>query len=410
MKLSVISPTLNEAGNIPRLVEELERALIGIDYEILIVDDDSPDLTWSVAQKIFLTHPRVRVLRRMRDPGLSAAVIDGFSAAEGDVVACIDADLQHDPAILAKMFDELQRGADVVVGSRHIDGGSTGEWSRFRRFESWIATKTAQLLLGFRLKDPMSGYFLVWRKDFTQVKQQLNGKGFKILLEVLARFRAAKIKEVPYTFRPRTQGQSKLSSKVILQYVHQLWRLCSSSQHLFVRFMKSVVVGGSGVFMNLAVMALLLELTRLQNWRASAIASLAANMQNYVLHNIWTYSDRSRKGFGRLGGYFSYLLTSAAGLVIATESYAGLTWSLAHTSMMRNGSTASVFDIRMSCQFAAVLFGIWANGAVNKVFTRAEIVHLDLESPEASSDPSLIGPVKEQPSNTVTGLAPEAGE
>ena len=110
MRLSVISPTLNEAENVPRLVKELERALGEIDYEILIVDDNSPDRTWSVAQDISLTNPRVRSVRRMQDPGLSVAVIEGFSAAEGDVVACIDADLQHDPAILARMLDELQQG------------------------------------------------------------------------------------------------------------------------------------------------------------------------------------------------------------------------------------------------------------------------------------------------------------
>src|SRR5580658_1114064 len=129
MKLSVISPTLNEAGNLSRLVDELERALLGIDCEIFIVDDNSPDLTWSVAEEMSSTHPRLRSLRRMQDPGLSAAVIDGFSAATGDTVACIDADLQHDPAILARMLHELQQGADVVVGSRHVAGGSTGEWS-----------------------------------------------------------------------------------------------------------------------------------------------------------------------------------------------------------------------------------------------------------------------------------------
>jgi dolichol-phosphate mannosyltransferase len=178
----------------------------------------------------------------MVNPGLGAAVIDGFSAAEGDVLACIDADLQHDPLILAKMLEELQRGADIVVGSRHVDGGSTGEWDRLRRAQSWIANKMAQLLLGVRLKDPMSGYFLVWRKDFYEIREHLNGKGFKILLEILSNLHASKIKEVPYTFRPRTQGQSKLSGRVILQYVHQLWRLCSTSQHLSMRFVKSVAV------------------------------------------------------------------------------------------------------------------------------------------------------------------------
>jgi len=241
MRLSIISPTLNEAECVPRLVEELEHALGDINYEILIVDDNSPDGTWEVAQNISLTHPRVKSLRRMQNPGLGAAVIEGFSAAEGDVLACIDADLQHDPLILARMLEELQLGADIVVGSRHVDGGSTGEWNRLRRAQSWVANKMAQLLLGVRLKDPMSGYFLVWRKDFYEIRERLNGKGFKILLEILSNLHAAKIKEIPYTFRPRVQGQSKLSSKVIMQFFHQLWRLCSSSRRHSISVAKSVV-------------------------------------------------------------------------------------------------------------------------------------------------------------------------
>jgi len=262
MKLSVISPTLNEAGNIPALVEQLERALSDIDHEILIVDDNSADGTWSVAQKIAETNPRVRAIRRTQDPGLGLAVIDGFSDAKGDILACIDADLQHDPAILPKMLDELQRGADVVVGSRHVDGGSTGEWDRFRRFQSWIATRTAQLLLGIRLRDPMSGYFLLSRTDFLEVKDDLNANGFKILLEILAGLRTSRIKEVPYTFRLRSKGQSKLSSRVIFQYFQQVWRLCSSSRYHSIRFLKSAVVGSIGVLINLVVMAALLKLTK----------------------------------------------------------------------------------------------------------------------------------------------------
>ena len=268
MKLSVISPTLNEAENVPLLVGELERALREIDYEILIVDDNSADGTWSVAQKIAATNPRVRAIRRTQNPGLGSSVIDGFSDATGDVLACIDADLQHDPSILPNMLQELQNGADVVVGSRHVDGGSTGEWDRFRRFQSWIATRTAQLLLGIRLKDPMSGYFLLSRKDFREVKDDLNGRGFKILVEILAALGTAKIKEVPYTFRLRHRGESKLSSRVIFQYFQQVWRLCSSSRHHSIRFLKSAVVGSIGVLINLAVLALLLEFTKINNWRA----------------------------------------------------------------------------------------------------------------------------------------------
>src|SRR6266852_7838395 len=219
MKLSVISPTLNEAENVPRLVDELTLALRGVDYEILIVDDNSPDLTWSVAQEIAWNNPRVRIVRRMENPGLGLAVMEGFSAAEGDVIACIDADLQHDPAILSKMLEEFDKGADVAVGSRHVEGGGTGDWERSRRLQSWMATRVAQFLLGIRLKDPMSGYFLVSRKNFEGVKKDLDGKGFKILLEILANLGTAKVMEVPYIFRRRTKGESKLSSRVIFQYI-----------------------------------------------------------------------------------------------------------------------------------------------------------------------------------------------
>lgn len=368
MKLSVISPTLNEAENVSRLVEQLEGALGDIDYEILIVDDDSPDLTWSIAEKISSTNPRVRTLRRMQNPGLSVAVIDGFSAASGDVVACIDADLQHDPSILPRMLDELQ-GVDVVVGSRHIDGGSTGKWNWLRRLESWIATKTAQFLLGVKLKDPMSGYFLVWRKDFVAVKEHLDGKGFKILLEILARLHGSRVKEVPYTFRPRTHGESKLSSKVVLLYIQQLWRLCSTSRHFSVRLLKSAVVGGIGVFINLAVMALVLKLTKVRDWRASAIASLVANIHNYALINIQTHADRSHREFRRLEGYISYLLVTAAGLVLTTGSYAALIGSLARTPLLRGGAAAPGFFIRLSCEFVAILIAGWFNYTVNELFT-----------------------------------------
>jgi len=267
MKLSVISPTLNEAENIPTLIEMLQRTLGSVDYEILIVDDNSPDLTWSVVEQISLTNPRVKMLRRMKNPGLGMAVIDGFSAAEGDMLACIDADMQHDPSILPRMIEELQGGMDVVVGSRHVKGGGFGKWSRWRRFESWCANKTAQVLLGFEIKDPMSGYFLVWRKDFNRIQEQLNESGFKILLEILAKLRTPLVKEVPFTFRPRTVGQSKLSSKIVLLYFRQLWRLCGESRRASVRFVKFRADRIVGVFGTLAVIVTLVKAAAvLRDW------------------------------------------------------------------------------------------------------------------------------------------------
>ena len=389
MKLTVISPTLNEAENVPHLVEQLERALGDIDYEILIVDDDSPDQTWSIAQKISQTNPRVRVLRRTKNQGLGMAVIDGFSNAGGDVLACIDADLQHDPSILPRMLEELLNGTDVVVGSRYVEGGSAGKWDRLRRLESWLATRTAQFLLGIKLKDPMSGYFLVWRKDFSEVKDQLNGRGFKILLEILTRLRASSVKEIPYTFRPRTNGESKLTSRIVFLYAQQLWRLCSVSRYLPVRFLKFAVVGGTGVLANLAVMALLLTQTNLHGWRVSALASLVANFQNYILNNSWTYADRSHKGFRKLQGYLSYLLVSAAGLGVATGLYAGLVRTLAHTSFLQPGNGAQIIFTQLGCQLVAVLAGIWTNFELNKVLPWPEFVRINLTATKQNSYSTL---------------------
>jgi dolichol-phosphate mannosyltransferase len=420
MRLSVISPTLNEAENVPQLVDQLGHALRDIDYEILIVDDNSPDRTWRVAQEISSTNSRVRVIRRMQNPGLGEAVIDGFLAATGEVVACIDADLQHDPSILPRMIEELQGGADVVVGSRHVEGGSTGEWDWFRRLQSWLATRIVQFLLGIQLKDPMSGYFLISRKNFCAVKDDLNAKGFKILMEILARLNHSQVKEVPYTFRPRARGLSKLSSRVILQYFHQVWRLCSTSRHHSVRFLKSAVVGGVGVLINLSVMALLLKLTKIHNWRASAIASLAANAQNYVLFSAWSYVTDARKDFRKLQSYFSYLLTSAAGLVVSTVTYAGLAWTLALTPIVRNGAGITVFSIWLSCQLVAVLVGVWFNRTLIKISSLTQVVRPDLEVPEefstsaasAATTPSLvmIANTEEPPSKSPAALAAQAGK
>ncbi len=175
--------------------------------------------------------------------------------------------------------------------------------------------------------------------------------------------------------------------------------------------MKSAVVGGIGVVMNLAVMALLLKLTNIFNWRASAIASLAANLQNYLLQNAWTYLAGARKDFRKLEGYFSYLLRSAAGMVVATVSYAGLGWSFAHASgMVRLEAGAPVFWARLSFQFTAVVLGVWFNDLTNKIFARTEAVRPHVDSPVSLPAPTLTG-LKESPvCKSVRDLAPEIGE
>jgi dolichol-phosphate mannosyltransferase len=225
MKLSVISPTYNEAENVSRLIDEVEKALQSTDYEVLISDDDSPDRTWALVEEIGRRNPRVRSLRRTSNRGLGPSVVDGFGSATGDAVACIDADLQHDPTILPQMLKELESGADLVVATRYMPGGGTANWGMIRRLGSWGCTKLAQVLLGVKLRDPMSGYFMMRRDDFLRIRDRLNVRGFKILLEIAAHMRPRRLGEVPYTFGPRAQGESKLSNKIVLAYLSQLWRL-----------------------------------------------------------------------------------------------------------------------------------------------------------------------------------------
>jgi len=225
MKLSVISPTYNESENVGLLIARLETVLEGADYEILISDGDSPDRTWARVEEIGRRNPRVRVLRRTSKPGLGPSVVDGFSAATGEALVCIDADLQHDAGVLPRMLEELRNGSILVVATRYMPGGGTTNWGPIRRLGCWGCTKLAQWLLGVKLRDPMSGYFMMRRADFLKVRSRLNVQGFKILLEIAAHLQPGRISEVPYTFGPRVHGQSKLSKKIVFAYLAQLWRL-----------------------------------------------------------------------------------------------------------------------------------------------------------------------------------------
>ena len=198
--VSVIIPTYNEAENVPLLLERLRRALVGLKHELIVVDDDSPDRTWAVAQAEAERDPLVRVIRRTDARGLASAVLAGMRGANGATLAVIDADLQHDTSVLPQMVAQVQAGADVCVGSRAIEGGSYGTWSKSRRFASWVATQLAWVGTGVSVSDPMSGYFVIGRTFFERTDERVNPRGFKILLEFLARGRPGRIEEVGYVF------------------------------------------------------------------------------------------------------------------------------------------------------------------------------------------------------------------
>jgi dolichol-phosphate mannosyltransferase len=228
-RLSLVIPTYNEAGNVRTLIERLDELLgaeLGDGLELIVVDDDSPDGTWREALAAAKTHPCVRVVRRENERGLSTAIIRGWQVARGDVLAVMDADLQHPPETNLALFAEIEGGADLAVASRHVEGGGVSDWSLARR----ALSRGAQLLgvailpeVLSRVTDPMSGYFMVRRSALADVA--LSPLGYKILVEVLARGKMGSIREVGYVFRERREGKSNVTARLYFEYLVHLVRL-----------------------------------------------------------------------------------------------------------------------------------------------------------------------------------------
>jgi len=219
---SLIVPTFNEADNILLLLESVHQLLGKMPHEIIVVDDDSPDKTWEIALAFASSHSWVRVLRRCDQRGLSAAVLAGFEIARGDILGVMDADLSHDDQILPKLIEAVEHGAEIAIGSRRIPGGGAVEWPWYRKLSSTCATFLAKILLRLRLSDPMSGYFVLKRSLYDSCKDRLSPLGYKILIEIYCKGRPNKVTEVPFIFKNRRQGHSKMSRKVIQQYFQML--------------------------------------------------------------------------------------------------------------------------------------------------------------------------------------------
>ncbi len=326
MLLSVIVPTFNEALNIANLVGQLTRVLgerFGERYEIIVVDDNSPDRTWELAESLVADSPGLRVMRRDAESGLSTAVIRGWQAARGEVLCVIDADLQHPPGIVVELYRLMERGADMAVASRHVEGGGVSDWSILRR----IVSRTAQLIglivlpgVVGRVSDPMSGYFMIRRSAIQGVA--LSPLGYKILIEVLARGRFPWIGEVPYVFHERTQGGSKATARVYLDYLRHLLRLRTAGLP-FNRFFRFAAVGLSGVVVDMGLLFLLSDPTML-GWgltRSKLIAAEMAIVNNFAWNDAWTFGDVSARQRGlrqRLRRFGKFQLICLAGVVLNT--------------------------------------------------------------------------------------------
>ncbi len=309
----MILPTYNEAENLPILLDRLIELLVDFDYEIIVVDDDSPDRTWQIAAAYSDRSPRIRTIRRLGERGLSSAVIAGMDMARGRVLAVMDSDLQHDEAALIAVVSPILDGdADVALGSREADGGSYGTWSRRRRFMSWAGAQLAKKMLGISVSDPMSGFFAVSRERYLAIADQVNPRGFKILLEFLARGERPRVAEVGYGFRDRVHGSTKLSGGVLASYLLALidlflGRVVSAT---FTAFALVGILGAAIRFTSL------LTLTALGVGGATLIAFELSVVSNYVFNNTFTFAPQQRRGIRGLTGLFSFQLIALHGLMV----------------------------------------------------------------------------------------------
>lgn len=335
-ELSIIVPTFNERENIHELVQRLNACLIGIRWEVIFVDDDSPDGTARMAQELGISDRRVRVLFRIGRRGLSTACIEGMLASTAPYLAVMDADLQHDERLLPTMLRVLQQdGLDIVIGSRYIDGGGTGDWDAARQNISRFATRLSTLVLKADLKDPMSGFFMLRRDVFNDAARDLSGIGFKILLDIFASSpRPLAFRELPYTFSVRQAGESKLDGMVAWEYIMMLLDK-TVGRFVPVRFIPFALIGSLGVVVHMTVLWLLFRVLGFGFAPSQAIGTLVTMTSNFFMNNALTYRDMRLIGWALLRGWISFIaacsIGAAANVGVSTYLFEGnftsWTWS-----------------------------------------------------------------------------------
>jgi dolichol-phosphate mannosyltransferase len=315
-QLSVVVPTFNERDNIVALYQKLDAALTGIAWEVIYVDDNSPDGTSDVVRKLAAQDSRVRCIRRIGRRGLSGACIEGILASSAPCAAVMDADLQHDETRLPKMLALLETNvADLVVGSRYIEGGSADSFNKQRAGFSMLATSVAKRLLRVEIADPMSGFFMIRRDRFEQLAPELSIQGFKILLDVVATAHGAlRITEIPYTFGARLHGESKLDSMVALDFLGLvLAKLTRDAVSL--RFLLFALVGSVGVVVHFAGLFVALEALQWPFAQSQAFGAVLAMTSNFLLNNFLTYRDQRLKGLRILRGLLLFYVVCGVGLL-----------------------------------------------------------------------------------------------
>jgi len=312
--LSLIVPTYNEADNVAELVARVARAMAGSAWELIFVDDDSPDGTADRARAIAAVDRRVRVLQRIGRRGLASACIEGMLAASAPYLAVMDGDLQHDETLLPQMLEALQReGLDIVIGSRYVDGGGVGAWDERRQSMSRFAGDLGRRLLKADLQDPMSGFFMLRAEAFRARVRRLSGVGFKILFDLFASGNEPlRFREIPYRFRLREAGASKLDNAALWEYLLMLIQKLVGPL-IPLRFIAFSLIGGLGVGVHLAVLWLLFKALGVSFLVGQAIATLVAMTSNFLLNNVLTYRDMRLRGRALLWGWLSFVLACSIG-------------------------------------------------------------------------------------------------
>lgn len=319
-ELSLIVPTFNERDNLVALVQRVDRSLSSHSYELIIVDDDSPDETWKLAAEMASKDPRLKVIRRQGERGLATAVVAGWKEARGEILGVMDGDLQYPPEGLPHLLKAMVEGpADIVVASRYAPGAKVGQWSLLREIISRGAILVAKLALPGalgRLLDPNSGYFVIRRSVIENI--DLRPKGFKILIEVLARGHYDRVVEIGHPYEGRKEGISKLGSRQTIEFLFHLARLAWETGELG-RLLKFCLVGFSGVFVNLGVLWILTEIYRIHYIYSAAAAAGCAMTNNFIWNEFWTFADKThgrRTLLHRLSRFFKFNVICSGGALL----------------------------------------------------------------------------------------------
>jgi len=352
--LSIIVPTLNERENIQPLLTLITAALPNTAWEVIFVDDDSRDGTPEHVRAQARRDPRVRCVQRIGRRGLATACMEGVLACASPYIAVMDADLQHDERLLPQMLQVLDNGrADLVIGSRYVPGGGVGDWSSGRVRMSGLATRLAGVICKADVADPLSGFFMCRREVFEAALRRMSGQGFKVLLDLLASSpEPPRVRELPYSFRERQHGESKLDAMIAWEY-GMLLADKLVGRFVPVRFALFGLIGGLGLIVHLGTLWLALNLLGIEFAAAQAVATIVAMTSNFVLNNQFTYRDQRLRGLGLLRGLVVFYLICGVGAVanVGVASYAftsSHTWWLAGVA---GAVVGSVWNFAMSSVF-----------------------------------------------------------